>query len=115
MTGVFAVTALPCLNLKTHTRRERVAKPAEFELSNGTQTAAVIKPLTDGAPSVESSLKYFNHASSPAGQIASHSQTPNVKPEDDITIIPKIDVFVSAPHLWADGQTPAVVSSYSKL
>jgi hypothetical protein len=45
---------------------------------------------------------------------AQHAKNPNSqagksKLQTDVTVIPQIDVFVSAPHLWADGQTPAVI------
>jgi hypothetical protein len=111
LTGILALTVLPGLSSKTQIRRASVVKPAEIQLSSHTPAGALIEPLADSANPGQRPLRQFNHTSSPAGtkQTASHSPAPNAKPESEITIIPKIDVFVSAPHLWADGQTPAVL------
>src|SRR2546421_2076766 len=109
LTGILAVTVLPGLSSKK-IRQASVVKPTEIQWSSRAPAAALIEPLTDSATPGQRPLRQFNHAFS-AGQVqtVSPSPAPKAKPESDITIIPKIDVFVSAPHLWADGQTPAVV------
>jgi hypothetical protein len=111
LTGILAVTVLPGISSTTPIRRAIVVKPAEIQLSSRTPAAPLIEPSTDSATPEQRALRQFNHASAPAGrkQTASHSPPLSAKTEGDITIIPKIDVFVSAPHLWADGQTPAVL------
>src|SRR5687767_7207159 len=55
-------------------------------------------------------IKQPNQASSGVSQKQTASRSPVPKRENEITIVPKIDVHVSAQHLWADGQTPAVLS-----
>lgn len=95
LTGILAVTILPGLSSKTQIRRQSVVRPAEIQLSSRTLAAALIEPLAGSVTPAQRPLKPVNHAST--------------KAENDVTIIPIMDVVVLAPHLWADGQTPAVV------
>jgi hypothetical protein len=95
--GIFAVIVLSGLNSRT-----------EIQRSNSTTAVALIERLTDSATPGQRPQRQFNHAASPASQqqTASHSRVP--APQGDFTIVPKIYVE-PAQHLWADGQTPAVL------
>ena len=107
LTGILAVTVLTGFGSATQIRRVGVATPAEIERT----PAATLIEKGHGLPG-EPLPRRLNVASSFVGQNAapSKSRTPKPKPEGDLTIIPNIDVDVSATHLWADGATPAIVT-----
>lgn len=107
--GALAVIALPSLSSKTQMRRANIVEPTLIHTSSGVQSASLIRPTN--VPSEQHPLRDSTRASNHVGQrqTSLHSAASNSKLKSDITVIPKIEVFVSAPHLWADGQTPAVI------
>ena len=74
----------------------------------------VASPNLMGPTSVSAephTLDYSNSALKPEDPQRASLQSPagKPKPKGEITIIPKIEVFVAASALWADGQTPALI------
>jgi hypothetical protein len=112
LSGILAVIVLPSLRSKPQIHLASEVKPIEIQLSSSTPAGTLIGSLTDSVIPGQHPLHQFNHTSLPANQeqAPSRPQAIKAKRESDLTIIPKIDVYVSAPQLWADGQTPAVVS-----
>ena len=105
--GVLTLIALP--SSKTQMRYPNVVDGNKNGLSTGVQSASFIRPTNVSVEQhrLRDSKRVSNHANQ--RQASLHYVGGNSKPKSDITIIPKIEVFVSAPHLWADGQTPAVI------
>lgn len=110
LTGILALTVLPNVSSKRYTPLASEVKPTRIEVP-GDRSPSLLETLNDSAVSRQRQPLGFNLAISPATQkkASARSRSSKANLEGDIKIVPKIDVHVSAPQLWADGQTPAVV------